>query len=480
MRIRVRRAASLTIGACVVGLSMGVYAGNFCPDSTGPDVIVGDIPSIQTWGAVGGISAYSIATTSCNKGDQVLPWTANDNNHPVISQTMYRYDGLRMEQVGISFVKHGFGSLQGTQCCPLCNNPGSSTVLGVGCSDPYTTGLNGDQNGFGSIAGLGPRSEINAATGEFLFPYGQQGMSGNAIYKRLQVDNGDLDPAMNPGARYFVEAHYVTRADADAGNKNNNASYREALVGSFSGGAYAMSLTGPTNITEPALFEWQKVQPSVSIVTFDVLGDGRFYIASNATDNGDGTWHYEYAVMNLSSNRNASAVEIPLPLCSATTNLFFGDVDHHSNEPYSGTDWAAAVSAASVRWSTDDFATDPNANAIRWGTLYNFAFDADGAPTTVDATIELHGPGAAAGSFVAAVQAPGGATSCPWDCRPDNGDGTFGNCTVNIDDLLAVINEFGVAGGPCDNAPDNGNGTFGNGIVNIDDLLGVINNFGDC
>ncbi|MEM7228752.1 MAG: S8 family serine peptidase [Planctomycetota bacterium] len=69
---------------------------------------------------------------------------------------------------------------------------------------------------------------------------------------------------------------------------------------------------------------------------------------------------------------------------------------------------------------------------------------------------------------------------CPWDCAPDNGDGTFGNGTINIDDLLQTINAFGGAGGPCDNAPDNGDGTFGNNVINIDDILGVINNFGAC
>ncbi|MEM7228385.1 MAG: M12 family metallo-peptidase [Planctomycetota bacterium] len=70
--------------------------------------------------------------------------------------------------------------------------------------------------------------------------------------------------------------------------------------------------------------------------------------------------------------------------------------------------------------------------------------------------------------------------TCPWDCAPDNGDGTFGNGAVNIDDLLEVINSFDAPGGPCDSEPDNGDGTFGNGIVNIDDLLGTINNFGAC
>ncbi|MEM7228577.1 MAG: hypothetical protein AAF432_07155 [Planctomycetota bacterium] len=79
-----------------------------------------------------------------------------------------------------------------------------------------------------------------------------------------------------------------------------------------------------------------------------------------------------------------------------------------------------------------------------------------------------------AGSFVCP------SSPCAADCAPDNGDGSFGNGLVNIDDLLAVINAFGQTDGRCDLAPDNGDGTFGNGIVNIDDVLGVINAFGDC
>ncbi|MEM7228416.1 MAG: di-heme oxidoredictase family protein [Planctomycetota bacterium] len=69
---------------------------------------------------------------------------------------------------------------------------------------------------------------------------------------------------------------------------------------------------------------------------------------------------------------------------------------------------------------------------------------------------------------------------CAADCTPDNGDGTFGNGVVNIDDVLAVINAFGSADSRCDVAPQFIDGTFGNGIVNIDDVLAVINNFGPC
>ncbi|MEM7229276.1 MAG: VCBS repeat-containing protein, partial [Planctomycetota bacterium] len=64
--------------------------------------------------------------------------------------------------------------------------------------------------------------------------------------------------------------------------------------------------------------------------------------------------------------------------------------------------------------------------------------------------------------------------SCPADCAPLGGNGT-----VNVDDLITVINNFGQAG-QCDVTPANPDGTFGNGIINVDDLIAVINAFGDC
>ncbi|MEM7229751.1 MAG: hypothetical protein AAF432_13150 [Planctomycetota bacterium] len=69
---------------------------------------------------------------------------------------------------------------------------------------------------------------------------------------------------------------------------------------------------------------------------------------------------------------------------------------------------------------------------------------------------------------------------CPWDCTPDNGDGTFGNGEVNVDDVVKVILEFGSSNMECDSAPDNGDGTFGNGVINVDDLVDTIVNFGAC
>src|SRR4029077_16770605 len=42
---------------------------------------------------------------------------------------------------------------------------------------------------------------------------------------------------------------------------------------------------------------------------------------------------------------------------------------------------------AFVTWSTETFAQNPNANANRWGTLYNFRFDSTAAPVLDQATI---------------------------------------------------------------------------------------------
>ncbi|NIQ29784.1 MAG: hypothetical protein GTN89_05295, partial [Acidobacteria bacterium] len=64
---------------------------------------------------------------------------------------------------------------------------------------------------------------------------------------------------------------------------------------------------------------------------------------------------------------------------STVTNIGFHDVDAHSDSPYDNTDWIGYhdVENSRVIWETDDFAVNPDANALRWGTMYNFWFDAD-------------------------------------------------------------------------------------------------------
>ena len=67
---------------------------------------------------------------------------AGTNDHPVIAQNLYRIMDGRIEQIGMSWLKHGFCALQ-QNACNTCTGNGNGSALGTGCSDPYGSSLNG-------------------------------------------------------------------------------------------------------------------------------------------------------------------------------------------------------------------------------------------------------------------------------------------------------------------------------------------------
>ena len=155
------------------------------------------------------------------------------------------------------------------------------------------------------------------------------------------------------------------------------------------------------------------------------------------TDLGGGMWHYEYAIQNLNSDRSGQSFSIPIPAGVNVTNIGFHDVDYHSGDGIGGinqdgTDWPGVVAGGSLTWATTDFATDPNANALRWGTLYNFRFDADAAPANGSATFGLFKPGSPTSKSVA-LQVPAVPVVC--DCLGD----LDGNTTVDGGDIQLFV-----------------------------------------
>ncbi|MHC4415722.1 MAG: hypothetical protein ACYS0G_10590 [Planctomycetota bacterium] len=486
-------AAAVVVGQMQVGADPGRDSGlaGGCTPSTGPDVIVGNLIDALKWGTVRDITAYSLGAESCNIGSENLMWRRRSRFHPVIAQNIYRLKDGRIEQIGLGWLKHGFTALTRELCC-TCNGQGGN-VLGVGCSDPYSAGLNGDQDGFacgGDICGgLGPRFEVNASSGYFEYPYGSAGQSGDAIYKRVQVHNDDVDPTLNPGALYYGEVHYVAADDAAAQNHHNNASYEEMLVGDLSEGGWFLNFNPDSGTVRetPAIYAWQANDPEVAIKVIDVendgeeidndgdgqpdgefLGTGRFHLGYRATDNGDGTWHYEYALYNMNSHRSARELIVPIGDGVTVTDVGFHDVSYHSGDGiggvnYDGTDWAVTIGADEVAWNTAPFVVNPNANALRWGTLYNFWFDADASPTAVVATIGLFRPLIALPETRdVLILGPG---QCPWDLD--------GNDTVDITDLLVLLAAWGTDPGV---PPD----FDGDGTVGISDLLELLANWGPC
>jgi hypothetical protein len=394
-RLGMADAAGATLGSFLMELAVvpsgrvavdeagGHPAGSSDHLGTGPDVIVGDLPGTSNWGVVGGIRAYSVATTSCNIGNQNLDWISGNNQHPVIGQNLYRFKNGRFEMIGQSWLKHGFFALSGSLCFNDCQST-NGTELGVHCSDPYSSSLNGSRDR------LGPKYQVNATTGFFNYPPAQPGSDGT-IGRRLQVQVTDVDPAQNAGARYFVEGHYITPDDAAAGNGLNNASYREVVI---SGGSFNLNVIGSTVRELAAVNVYPTLTSGVVAGKQDVPGDGRFTVMSKVTDLGGGFYNYEYAVHNLNSHRSGQSFSVPMPAGATVQNIGFHDVDYHSGEPFSGADWTATVQGGAITFATQTFAENANANALRWGTLYNFRFDCDVAPEAGSATVGLFRPGA--------------------------------------------------------------------------------------
>src|SRR5213076_2394850 len=57
------------------------------------------------------------------------------------------------------------------------------------------------------------------------------------------------------------------------------------------------------------------------------------------------------------------------------------------NAGFSNVSWTSNQTSDAVSWNTETFAQNQNANAIRFGTLYNFRFDSNRPPQAVNATI---------------------------------------------------------------------------------------------
>lgn len=332
----------------------------------GPDVIVGDIPSINRWGADTDETAFSIGTTSCNIGTTRLDWIQSTNVHPVISQNLYRVRNGRIEMLGMSWLKHGFSVAAGS-LCNTCTDPASS-YLGVGCSDPYGASLNGSQ----SL--LGPRSQVNAATGIFTMPHGNLPSTGT-LDGRLRVFTNDINPSLNSGARYFVESLYVHPQDSSSGNGANSASYREAFVETEPGGGWDIETnsTAQTVRQNPAINAWKAVHSDVRLFNVDVPGDGRIIVGVRTTPGTGGGYHTEIAVENLTSHQSVGSLKATFGT-STISNPGFRDCDYQF-ESYSGADWTSSTSSNNLTWTTQTFAVNQNANAIRWNTLYSFWCD---------------------------------------------------------------------------------------------------------
>lgn len=451
--------------ACSVVLSL--FASSLAmAQGAGPDVIVGDVSAVASYGSENGISAFSVGTTSCNQGTAPLNWFAGTPDHPVISGSLYRWRSVngagQFEQIGISQLKHGYFALSGALCFNDCQGDPTGHTLGVHCSDPYGATTNGQQSN------LGPRSDVNAFTGQFPYPFTNRPYSGTSA-RRLRVADTDLDPSLNPGAVYFFEGQYVAADDAAAQNANNNASYRRFTLGGVPTN-YTFAPAAPTVRTRSAVFAWRELESDVTIAFMQVPGEGLFQLAYKVTPLDSGLYHYEYALHNLDSDRSASSFTIMYPpgafwSCINFANTAFHDVAYDPTEPYDGTDWSFLRGPESAAWTiAAPFNQNPNGNALRWGTTYTFRFDSRRPPTQGTIVVGLFKPGTPDSISIAA--AVPSACDCPNSDLNDDGVSDQG-------DILYLIDV--VAGSPDPNQIDpdlNQDGCVDQG--DVDFLINII------
>ena len=342
------------------------------------------------YGTNSGIAAYSVASQSCNIGNVDLIWTSGDGTtHPVISQNVYRLKGRRFEQLGQSWLKHGFCALCESGCGAGVGG-GCASVLRVGCADTYSSGLNDGQSG-------GPKFTVDPTSGNHLHP--DPTPTGNATIRgRLQCQVDDVDPALNAGASYFVEGNYIHYVDHQNGFAHNNSTWRTV---NFTSGLVMQGNGNSVNhVGESCVYGWKSADSGVTIREITNINEGGagihgyYQVAYRVWDNGDGTWDYVYVVNNQNSTQGAYSVSFPSGGGLNLTNVWFNDVDYHSGEPQDGTDWTMTEGSSEITWTCPQtFAQNPDANAINWCTAYSFGFTADAGPVSGVGQIELFEPG---------------------------------------------------------------------------------------
>jgi hypothetical protein len=348
-----------------------------------------------------------MATTSCNMGTLDVPWfsiygdaqrspesecpddppAGMSGCHPSIGMKMYRLRDGRLEQIGISWMKHGWFALSSHQCTECLNGDPSGNHLGVGCSDTYGSGNNA------SRSDLGPRSEWNPHTGHWE-PCGshfdgpnndcrRSSHTDSGVNHRVRVADADLN---DPSAEYFYQGAYYVRDEALLWD-NIGWQPIDEVTWDETNSDWDFTLSHPNEPTwGPIIRMWNP-----SAVKIDT-GEGLAYVGSNVTQIDEATWHYEYGVYNFTSNIPITSLSVPVPPNAVITEIGFHDVDD-PEEPWDLDDWAVTEGDGLVAWAGETYDTNVNANALRFGRYYSFWFDATVPPQAGQVSLGLFLPG---------------------------------------------------------------------------------------
>ena len=350
----------------------------------------------------------SYSYTMCNPGTVSMAWSAPMNpNHPMFAFSIVRESNGRLEQItnnATTFVKHAFAAANTSSVCGTYTTTG--TGLRVGCSDTYGASTNA------SRTYLGPSNEIDPWTGIWT-PVGSYfdrsepdvGAPANSDGVRSLTNSTGgvfVDPVKNrvtlreqdllvPG-RLFHCMHIIVRGE-DGDSHFDNLGHRQ-FTAVWNGTTWQFANTGVPFTNGSVLNQWAGATVNSARNGED---DGHFLVASKATDNGNGTWHYEYIVQNFDNARGGATLRIPMCYSTTATNVSFRDTDGDVLNEWT---WS--------RVGNELVFSAPANNPLDWNTMFNFSFDCNVAPIGGAVTVDQARIGAGALSIDVASQIPSG------------------------------------------------------------------------
>ncbi|MCU0688797.1 MAG: hypothetical protein MUE97_03535, partial [Phycisphaerales bacterium] len=301
--------------------------------------------------------------------------------------------------------------------------------------------------------------------------------------------------------------------DAQWGNGRNNYTAREINVPTTAAGQIGFVTNNARRKT--ALEMWPTIDPTVTLVPVDFVEwvssvndtlanppmtrqipvNGRFQVASKVTDLGNGTWSYEYAVMNLNVHRGASAFVVGTRGAAGVSGIGQASPLYHSGDRVDNSPWTTTQGAGYLAWNVQttfpDTVTIPGAPAatatvsgvgakyIRWGALHNYRFVSSKPPVTGYARLKLGRAPAGPTGFqgdtlvVSGLQVPAG---CLADIAGAN-QAVGGDGALTADDIIVFLSAYfggdlwaaDVAGANQSTTPD--------GTLTADDIIVFLNGY---
>jgi hypothetical protein len=199
------------------------------------------------------------------------------------------------------------------------------------------------------------------------------------VEHRVVVDDGEL---AHPGATYLYEGVYYV---ADDDSLYNNIGWRETTM-AWTGTVWDFDDVNPLQLAPnpgPVVATWGDLTSSGAVAA----DDGEVWLSVQVTDLGGGSWHYEYALYNRTSARGIHSFSVPVGP-AVLSNVGLRDLDTDA-----GNDWTVTQAGGQITWATDDHATDPDAPALEYQSMFNFRFDADVDAVSASAALAIFAPG---------------------------------------------------------------------------------------